>query len=224
MKRILFLIITLVGVLSCGVTRKQADVAEFGSYTELLSSILQKCEASNDADNYLESVAELKRLEAMFPGESWLTDYYLALYEIQMSVGKKDGNDAVMKEAMERVSKLKADKTADFSEVMTLEGYYYYALISADSANNGRAYYKSVIDSYNRALTANPNNPRASLLLTVFSLNMSQTTGTKVNVEGLPETIKKIEAALGAEDILSVNPHWGKSTLDNLKNYLETYL
>ena len=223
MKKNMFLVIALMTIISCGMMGKQAEAAASGSYSELLSSTLRKCEASEDPNRYMETVAELKRLEALFPGESWLTDYYLALYEVQMSVGKKD-NQSVLKEAKDRIAKLKADKRADLSEVYTLEGYYYYALISTNPEENGKTYYKSVVDAYNRALAVKPDNPRANMLLTVFKLNMSKALGTKVKAEELPATLQKMETALKSEDKSSVNPHWGDNTLENLKNALKKYL
>ena len=191
-----------------------------GSYEELMASLISKCEQSSNQDRYLECVSELKRVEVMFPDENWLTDYYIALYEIQATMGNKNpDNAALLRDAKDYIDKLKIDKVADQSEICTVEGYYYYALIAANPAYNGQLYYTSVLDSYNKALVINPDNPRALLLLMVFKLNMAKSTGLHFN-EDFSTMIERIRVLLEKEDKKSITPHWGTNTYESLKNFI----
>lgn len=190
-----------------------------GIYEELVHSSISKCEQSSKQNKYFECVAELKRIEVIFPDGNWLTDYYIALYEIQATIGNKNpDNAALLQDAKDYIDKLKIDKEADQSEVSTVEGYYYYALIAANPTQNGQSYYTSVIDSYNKALVINSDNPRALLLLMVFKLNMAKSTGHHLN-EDFSTIIERIGVLLEKEDKKSITPHWGTNTYESLKKF-----
>lgn len=117
---------------------------------------------------------------------------------------------------------MKLEKEADQSEVSTVEGYYYYALIAANPIQNGRSYYASVLDSYNRALVINSDNPRALLLLLAFKINMAKSTGHQLD-EDFSSLIEKIGVLLDKEDKRSIIPHWGTNTYESLKNIINKY-
>ena len=175
-----------------------------GSYEELMATLISKCEQSTK----------------MFPDENWLTDYYIALYEIQATMGNKNpDNTALLRDAKDYIDKLKIDKEANQSEICTVEGYYYYALIAANPAKNGQSYYTSVLDAYNKALIINPDNPRALLLLIVFKMNMAKSRGHHLN-EDFSTMIERIGVLLEKDDKKSITPHWGTNTYESLKNFI----
>ncbi len=208
MKSLIFNLMSLLLTISNPVT---------GIYEELMYSSISKCELSSKQNKYIECVAELKRIEAMFPNGNWLTDYYIALYEIQATIGNKNpDNAALLQDAKDYIDKLKIDKKADQSEVSTVEGYYYYALIAANPIQNGQSYYTSVLDSYNRALVINSDNPRALLLLIVFKMNMAKFRAS-VN-ENYTSLLERIGVLLEKEDKKSITPHWGANTYESLKS------
>lgn len=211
MKSLIFNLMSLLLTISNPIT---------GIYEELMYSSISKCEQSSRQDKYFECIAELKRIEAMFPNGNWLTDYYIALYEIQATIGNKNpDNAALLQDAKNYIDKLKLEKEADQSEVSTVEGYYYYALIVANPIQNGRSYYTSVLDSYNRALVINSDNPRALLLLIIFKMNMSKFTGLQLN-DDFTSLIEKICVLLDKEDKMSITPHWGTNTYESLKSIM----
>ena len=208
MKSLIFNLMSLLLTISNPIT---------GIYEELMYSSISKCEQSSKQSKYFECVSELKRIEVMFPDGNWLTDYYIALYEIQATIGNKNpDNAALLQDAKEYIHKLKIEKEADQSEVSTVEGYYYYALIAANPAQNGQSYYTSVLDSYNKALVINSDNPRALLLLMVFKMNMAKSTGRQLN-ENFTSLIERIGVLLEKEDKKSITPHWGTNTYESLK-------
>lgn len=211
MKSLIFNLMSLLLTISDPVT---------GIYEELMYSSVSKCEQSSNQNKYFECVSELKRIEVMFPDGNWLTDYYIALYEIQAAIGNKNpDNAALLQDAKEHIHKLKIEKEADQSEVSTVEGYYYYALIAANPTQNGQLYYTSVLDAYNKALVINPDNPRALLLLMVFNMNMAKSTGHQLN-ENFSPMIERIGVLLEKEDKKSITPHWGTSTYESLKSIM----
>ena len=53
--------------------------------------------------------------------ENWLTDYYIALYEIQATMGNKNAdNAALLRDAKDYIDKLKIDIEANQSEICTV--------------------------------------------------------------------------------------------------------
>lgn len=220
MNRLLSALILTMCLCSCGVLGNTTKIAQAGNYEELMASSISKCEHSSRQDKYFECIAELKRIEAMLPNGNWLTDYYIALYEIQATIGNKNpDNAALLQDAKNYIDKLKLEKEADQSEVSTVEGYYYYALIAANPIQNGRSYYTSVLDSYNRALVINSDNPRALLLLMVFKMNMAKFTGLQLN-DDFTSLIERIGVLLDKEDKKSITPHWGTNTYESLKSIM----
>lgn len=223
MNQLLSALILTMCLCSCGALGNTTKTAPAGSYEELMTSSISKCEQSSRQDKYFECISELKRIEAIFPNGNWLTDYYIALYEIQATIGNKNpDNAALLQDAKNYIDKLKLEKEADQSEVSTVEGYYYYALIAANPIQNGRSYYASVLDSYNRALVINSDNPRALLLLLAFKINMAKSTGHQLD-EDFSSLIEKIGVLLDKEDKRSIIPHWGTNTYESLKNIINKY-
>lgn len=220
MNQFLSALILTMCLCSCGALGSTTKIAQAGSYEELMTSSISKCEQSSRHDKYFECISELKRIEAMFPNGNWLTDYYIALYEIQATMGNKNpDNVALLQDAKDYIDKLKIEKEADQSEVSTVEGYYYYALIAANPIQNGQSYYTSVLDSYNRALVINPDNPRALLLLLAFKMNMAKSIGHQLD-DDFSSLIEKIGVQLDKEDKMSITPHWGTNTYESLKNII----
>jgi hypothetical protein len=192
------------------------NMPESTSFKELLNETLSKLDNNTSPDRFMTCVAELKRIVTMHPKE-WITYYYISLYEIQQAFSNLSGNnDELLNDAMANIDLLKQNKEADKSEVSTIEGYYYFAIIAANPNKNGQIYYKNVLDAYQKALKYNPENPRAQLLLLMFKLNMAKYTGSN-DGKDIYAKLTEIENLFKKENRSYLKPSWGENTLIALK-------
>ena len=126
--------------------------AQESSMQELMDQSLTKLEQSKP-ESYLNCIAELKRIDAMFP-DSIQPKYQTALQCLVFSVTH-----------------------ADPSDLNTLYGFLYMARIVQDPAQNGQRYYLDVMRHFEKALKLNPNNELARQLQEKFYEGMKQATG-----------------------------------------------
>ncbi|MCR5157551.1 MAG: hypothetical protein K6D37_00330 [Prevotella sp.] len=127
---------------------------------------------------FLNCIAELKRIDAMFP-DSILPKYQTALQSLNFSVmnphAEQTGN--LLADAEQTIGKMERMKGADPSDVCTLRGFLYMVRIVQDPARNGQRYYLQVMENYEKALKINPENHLAKQLQQQFFEGMKQQTG-----------------------------------------------
>jgi hypothetical protein len=144
------------------------------SFYQLMGQTMSKIQTSNDAETLLGSINELKRIGALYPTE-WLSGYYVALFDLNLSFSSQPERKTVLlSEAKEKIDELKSKPNIMASEIYTLEGYYFYALIAQDPQKNGQVYYKDAIGAYQRAINIDSANPRALLMLDIFKFSMAK--------------------------------------------------
>lgn len=190
-------------------TLKQPKVAFENQLVKTLSEINE----IKSVNELFESINKLKRLSELYPNE-WLSDYYAALLNIKLSMGAKDEKkkQLLLNEAKAVLTSLKEKENTIESEILTLDGYYYYALIAQNPQKNGQLYYKDVIGAYQKAIALDRTNPRPLLMLSIFQKMMSKFTG-KESLEFCNE-LSKIENLLKISKPKSeINPKWGMKEL-----------
>ena len=130
-------------------------------------------------DAHLNCIAELKRVEAMFP-DSIQPKYQMALQSLSFSVAnpKAEQTENLLKEAEQTIDKMEQMKGADLSDVCTLRGFLYMVRIVQNPVQNGQRYYMDVMQNYEKALKINPNNQLAQQLQQKFLEGMKQATGS----------------------------------------------
>jgi len=126
----------------------------------------------------LNCVAELKRIDAMFP-DSIQPKYLMAVQSLNFSVMNPHAPQAenMLAEAEQAISQMEKMKNADPSDICTLRGFLYMVRIVQDPANNGQRYYLDVMQYYEKALKLNPDNQLAKQLQQQFLDGMKQATG-----------------------------------------------
>lgn len=138
-----------------------------------LQQVLSKVKEEKEMSGLYNHVNTLKRLSAMCPGQ-WLPDYYIAYFDLKLVLSKATDKPAdLLQEVSEKLTALKSNAQANASEVATLEGYYYYAMIAQDPAVNGQKYYREVMNGYEKAIRLDPSNPRPQLQLAIFQHRMA---------------------------------------------------
>ena len=142
----------------------------------LIGQSLSKIQASQP-ETFLNCVAELKRIDAMFP-DSILPKYQMVLQSLNFSVMNPQvkQTEKLLTEAEQTISQMEKTKGADLSDVCTLRGFLYMVRIVQNPAQNGQRYYLDVMQNYEKALKINPNNELAKQLQEKFLEGMKQAT------------------------------------------------
>ena len=167
---------------------------------------------SDDAASVSKGMDELKRIASQYP-DAWLPTYYQALSALQYAVRFPHDNhsSSFLEAAKTGIEALRTKPAADQSEILTLNGFYYTALIVQNPAQNGQKYYMDAITNYKSAIDANPTNPRPRLLLYIFFEQMSKVTGSPDM--NSPKDLETIRQLLAGEHKTGLQPRWGKELL-----------
>ena len=142
----------------------------------LIGQSLSKIQASQP-ETFLNCVAELKRIDAMFT-DSIQPKYQMALQSLNFSVmnPQAEQTEKLLTEAEQTISLMEKAKGADLSDVCTLRGFLYMVRIVQNPVQNGQRYYLDVMQNYEKALKINPNNELAKQLQEKFLEGMKQAT------------------------------------------------
>ena len=154
---------------AAGLCRAQEPTME-----ALLGQTLSKLQDSGP-EAILNCIAELKRIDAMFPDED-TPKFYIALQSLNYAVMNPhdDRTESLVAEAEEKIKQMLDLKEVNESNLCTLKGFLYMVRIVQDPAQNGRKYYLDVMQNYEKALKLNPDNELAKQLQQKFQQGMSQ--------------------------------------------------
>lgn len=128
----------------------------------------------------VKTVSSIKKVRNQFDrisqkySDQWLPLYYVAYGNLEMVFRNPKAADAqsLLADAKEKISRLEKMKGVNKSELSTLWGYYYNALIATDPATNGEKFYNDAMSNYKKAIELDANNPRPIFLLAVFEQNL----------------------------------------------------
>lgn len=154
---------------AAGLCRAQEPTME-----ALLGQTLSKLQDSGP-EAILNCIAELKRIDAMFPDED-TPKFYIALQSLNYAVMNPhdDRTEALVAEAEETINQMQDLKEVNESNLCTLKGFLYMVRIVQDPAQNGRKHYLDVMENYEKALKLNPDNELAKQLQQKFQEGMRQ--------------------------------------------------
>lgn len=140
----------------------------------LIGQSLSKMQQS-DPQSVLNAIAELKRIDAMFP-DSIQPKYQIALQSLVCAVSnpKAETTNNLMAEAEQTINQLGEMKQMDQSDLFTLRGFLDMVRIVQNPAQNGQRYYLSVMENFDKALKINPENALAQQLQQKFQEGMKQ--------------------------------------------------
>lgn len=124
-----------------------------------------------------QQLASLQRLEAMQP-DSIQPKYQQAVLLLgtvcsQPQSGKAQQYIDETQRVIQRIEALQPTKATDRSDLATLHGFYYTALIVTNPQQNGPRYYRQALDSFDEALKLNPKNEMAKILQAKFKEGMN---------------------------------------------------
>jgi len=184
-------------------------------YASTMKSIIQKMDTLNNFEDIQLCTMIFERIHQVYPND-WLSLYYVIYSDLKsfyhnpkhlkakQLLGKSEKNLEILKE----------NKSGNISEILTLEGYYYMALIMSDSSKYGRKYYKNVIKSYEKAIELDKNNPRAICLLAFFEQKLPKILRSTRNSKIQHDEAKELFSKESKDSML---PHWGEFYLGQIK-------
>ena len=142
----------------------------------LIGQSLSKMQQS-DPQSVLNAIAELKRIDAMFP-DSIQPKYQIALQSLVYAVSnpKAESTNNLVAETEQTINKLGDMKQMDQSDLFTLRGFLDMVRIVQNPAQNGQRYYLDVMQNFEKALKLNPDNQLAKQLQQKFFEGMKQQT------------------------------------------------
>ena len=124
-----------------------------------------------------QQLAALQRLEAMQP-DSIQPKYQQAVLLLGAVCSQPQDSKAQQyideaQRVIQRIEALQPTKATDRSDLATLYGFYYTALIVTNPQQNGPRYYRQALDNFDEALKLNPKNEMAQMLLARFKEGMN---------------------------------------------------
>ena len=157
----------------CMMATISVNAQEPAQMQALIGQSLSKINPSKP-ETMLNSIAELKRVEAMFP-DSIQPKYQMALQSLNFSVMNPhaEQTENLLADAEQTINQLE-QKDANQSDICTLRGFLYMVRIVQDPAQNGQRYYMNVMQNYEKALKINPDNQLAKQLQQKFMEGMKQ--------------------------------------------------
>ena len=129
-------------------------------------------------ENFLNCVAEMKRIDNMFP-DSIQPKFQMVLQSLNFSVMNPHAPEMenLMAGAEETIAKMEKMRNANQSDICTLRGFLFMVRIVQNPVQNGQRYYLDVMQNYEKALKLNPENQLAKQLQQKFFEGMKKQTG-----------------------------------------------
>ena len=129
-------------------------------------------------ENFLNCVAEMKRIDNMFP-DSIQPKFQMVLQSLNFSVMNPHAPEMenLMAGAEETIAKMEKMRNANQSDICTLRGFLCMVRIVQNPVQNGQRYYLDVMQNYEKALKLNPENQLAKQLQQKFFEGMKKQTG-----------------------------------------------
>jgi tetratricopeptide (TPR) repeat protein len=120
----------------------------------------------------------LERIATAEP-DKWHPTYYLAYAHLQLAMKEKDlpKRDTQLDRAMTWAEK-SATISPNNSEVLALQGYILMMKLSVDPANRGQQLTPRTMQLLGQAMSTNPKNPRAYLLMGEMNYGTAQFFGS----------------------------------------------
>ncbi len=169
----------------------------------------------------LQQVANKFVTIALAEKDKWLPYYYASLLYIDMSFRSKAGEtkDQLLDEAQKYLDKSMTLKP-DESENYVLQGYLYEGRIQVDPMTRGQQYVMKSNESFEKAKSIDPDNPRVYFLqgMNIYGTPEAFGGGAK---NAKPLFVKASEKYAAFTPVDSIHPNWGKEYNDQILNQYE---
>ncbi|NMM47677.1 hypothetical protein [Marinigracilibium pacificum] len=184
------------------------------NFEEAMKKNIELVYSANSTESYQIAINNLSRIAEAEP-DRWEPEYYIAFAYTLNSFNESNNNK---KDQLVDLAQKHLDKAIiiapDHVELLTLQGFIYTAKLSIDPASRGPKYSGMAMQKYNQALKADPDNPRALLMLGQMMYGTAQFmgTGTEDACKTIKSSIEKFDTYKNENEIA---PTWGKGQAIN---------
>jgi tetratricopeptide (TPR) repeat protein len=184
-----------------------------------VSAMLKNIEVVYTAGSIEELQTAVNTFERIGAAEKtkWEPQYYAAFGYIMMANREKDGvkKDAYLDQASKAIEKAKAIVPEE-SEIVALEGFVHMIRVTVDPASRGPRFAGAAMQAYEKAISLNPENPRALALLAQMQYGTAQFFGSSTT-EACGNAKKALEKFGTFKSENQLAPTWGKSMAEGMQ-------
>jgi hypothetical protein len=185
-------------------------------YVEAMQKNIKSIYEARDIDSYQQSVNAFERISSAEKSR-WEPLYYIAFGNVMMANISQDKQkkDAYLDRAMEVIVLAKSIRENE-SEIFALEGFVYMIRVTVDPQTRGMEFAPQAMMTFNRALSINPENPRALALLAQMQFGTAQFFGSPTT-EACAINNKALDKfdTFKPESVLA--PVWGRQMAQSMK-------
>lgn len=185
------------------------------AYPKAMQQALAQLKQAKSADELTATINTFSRIGEAMPGE-WLPGYYKNLTRLNMSgsLSSAKEKDQLLEAVLKELDEL-LKQHPNNSELLTLKGYHHMLYVAADPAGRGPQFSGLTIQLLRQAMAADPNNPRAYLLLGQMQWGMAQFMKSSTD-EACALFARAHELYTTSPDTPSLAPSWGAGTAKQL--------
>jgi hypothetical protein len=148
----------------------------------------------------------------------WEPFYYSSFGYIMMANREKEPakKDSYLDQALSVLEKAKAIQPNE-SELIALEGFVHMIRVTVDPPSRGQQYSSMAFQSFSKAATLNPENPRALMLLAQMQYGTAQFFGSPTT-EACGTLVKALQKFDTFKSDNPIAPQWGRKIAEGLKS------
>lgn len=205
------LLVSLLLVISVQVTMATDD-----KYTEAMQKNIEAVYNAKSVEELQPVVNTFERIAAAEKNK-WEPYYYSAFGYIMMANREKDNakKDSYLDLAMAAIEKAKAIVPEE-SEVVALEGFAFMIRVTVDPGTRGPQYAGLSMQTFGKATTLNPENPRALVLMAQMQYGTAQFFGSST-ADACATLLKSLEKFDTFKSDNPLAPQWGRGMAEGLK-------
>jgi tetratricopeptide (TPR) repeat protein len=184
-------------------------------YMEQMGKHIQAVYAAQSPEQYQEAVNAFDRIAAA-EKTKWEPFYYSAYGSLMMANRETDAakKDAYLDKALASIESGKAINPNE-SELVALEGFVHMIRVTVDPAVRGQQYSGMAFQTYNKALSMNPENPRALGFLAQMQMGLAKFMGSPTT-DACDTGKKALEKFTTYKSENPLAPQWGKGMTEGL--------
>jgi len=193
-------------------------MANDSAYIEAMKSQLQKFKEAKSAEDFQGVANGFTRIGEMNSSE-WLPLYYTA-FSLTNAGFRTEGvkeKDAFFNQAQDLIDKA-VNQHGENSELVAMKGYALMGELSVDPGSRGQQMSALVMNTFGKALSYDPENPRAMILMAQMEQGMAKFFGQGPEKAcGMAEkSLQLFELEANTVDDNTLAPKWGKDMAEKM--------
>lgn len=193
-------------------------MANDSTYIEVMKTQLQKFEEAKTAEEFQDVANGFARIGEMNSSE-WLPTYYTA-FALTNAGFRTEGikeKDAFFKQAQDLIDKA-VNQHGENSELVAMKGYALMGELSVDPGSRGQHMSGLIMGTYGKALSYDPENPRAMILMAQMEQGTAKFfgTGPEKACGMAKQSLQLFELEASYVEKNPLAPKWGKDMAEKM--------